>query len=333
MTAPESSRVVAIERGVTDERADTVSRRRGTLGALAWNLALEAELVRVLALLDPLEVVVFKGPLLTRQIYGDLRQRISSDNDLLIRPEDVGHVLWVLFEDGYEPLPYDVPERTLRATGRTTLLKRVEGMLHSVDLHTEAFSRPHFSVPDGLVREHLEGVEVHGRTMLRFDRHLAFAHLVAHFVQHRFEQHILRDLGAAWTRWQVDLRGIGYREFAARTCTVEALEYSLTAAQALGFSDGPSLGATTKRARLVLRGFRPERIQEPVHLGYVRGFWSTLLVRPSAVPKLAWRGIVLPEHELEVRHQAEYRPAMRWQRLQAPLTELKARLWRGIRAR
>jgi hypothetical protein len=296
-----------------------------SLGSIAWNLALEAELVRVLGVLDPIEVVVFKGPLLTRQIYGDLSARQSADNDLLIRSEDAERTLCALSRDGYRVLPFDVPERTLAHEGRVTLLKNVASMVHSVDLHVNAFSESLFRVSPELVRAHLEPVELHGRRVLRFDRKLAFAHLVAHFVQHRFEEHILRDLGEAWTRWQDVLHGQRFREFAAQTCTREAFEYAVSAAHALDLTLGPKIATTCPRARFVLGVFPPERIPEPVHLGYVRCLWSTLLVRPSAVPKLALRGLVLSEREFEVRHQREYEPWMRLQRLRAPIDELVAR--------
>jgi hypothetical protein len=145
---------------------------------------------------------------------------------------------------------------------------------------------------------------------------------VAHFVQHRFEEHILRDLGEAWTRWQDVLCGQRFRAFAARTCTREAFEYAVSSAHALDLTCGPTIPATCARARFVLGVFPPERILEPAYLGYVRGLWSTFLVRPSAVPKLAWRGLALSEQELEVRHQREYEPWMRLQRLRAPIDEL-----------
>ncbi|HEY6078301.1 MAG TPA: nucleotidyltransferase family protein, partial [Polyangiaceae bacterium] len=106
-----------------------------SLGSIAWNLALEAELVRVLGVLDPIEAVAFKGPLLTRQIYGDLSERQSADNDLLVSSQDAQSALRALGVDGYRPLPFEVPERTLAHTGRLTLVKNVAAMMHSVDLH------------------------------------------------------------------------------------------------------------------------------------------------------------------------------------------------------
>ncbi|HET7541857.1 MAG TPA: nucleotidyltransferase family protein [Polyangiaceae bacterium] len=297
-----------------------------SLGSIAWNLTLEAELVRVLTVLDPVEAVVFKGPLLTRQLYGDLGARISSDNDLLIRSEDAGQALRALARDGYHPLPFDVAESTLAAQGRVTLLKNASSVVHTVDLHVAAFANSLFRVSAELVRAHLEPVALHGRTLLRFDKKLAFAHLVAHFVQHRFDDRILKDLGQAWTRWQDVLRGESFREFAERTCTLEAFEYAISAAHALGLTLGPKIAATCPRTRFVLRAFPPERIFEPIYLGYVRALWSTLLVRPTAMPKLAWRGVVLPARELAVRQQRPYEPWMRLERLRAPFDELFARL-------
>ena len=56
-------------------------------------------------------------------------------------------------------------------------------------------------------------------------RPLAFVHMVAHYLQHLFEESKLPILGAAWDAWDLDMSAI--RELAGKTCTVEGLEFSL----------------------------------------------------------------------------------------------------------
>jgi hypothetical protein len=62
-----------------------------------------AELVRLVKLLEGknIPVISLKGPLLARQLYGELGLRYAGDIDLLVRPENVGPAHIVLGEAGY----------------------------------------------------------------------------------------------------------------------------------------------------------------------------------------------------------------------------------------
>ena len=104
------------------------------LERMATNLRMEDELLGVLTLLDSLPVVVFKGPLLTRLIYGDLRQRASADNDLWVAEPHIGQALARLLAHGYRATPGLDPEGALRRVGQVALF-HPEPRRPSVDLH------------------------------------------------------------------------------------------------------------------------------------------------------------------------------------------------------
>lgn len=127
---------------------------------LATNLRVERALLDVLDLLPEFRVVVFKGGLLTRLIYGDLRKRASADNDLWIEEPDCSTALRRLLDAGFLPLPGIDPERAMRRNGQVALWPGgVMGEV-SLDLHAEPFMAALFPVRIEDIRPHL--IEVPG---------------------------------------------------------------------------------------------------------------------------------------------------------------------------
>jgi hypothetical protein len=282
-------------------------------------------------LLAPARVVSFKGPLLTRKLYGELGRRTSSDIDILVSSEDAPTALERLLADGYRGLPYGDPRTALSTKGSVNLYRSPESRTPSVDLHVHAFNPTLFEVSPQTIDEHLEQVSVHGTDVLTFDAPLSFVHMVAHFVTHRFERVILRDIGAAWDAWQRELDVDALSQLAKRTCTLEALEYALQASHTLGFAKREPLPVTTFRARLVQKRFAPRRIAEHESEGYINGFWSTFLVRPSAIPELALRGVYMSPEELSLRYQEPPSWRLFVRRATGPLRELRDRIQNRVR--
>jgi hypothetical protein len=68
-----------------------------------------AELVRLVKLLEEknIPVISLKGPLLSRQLYGELGLRHAGDIDLLVKPENAGRANALLLEAGYRRLAPD----------------------------------------------------------------------------------------------------------------------------------------------------------------------------------------------------------------------------------
>ncbi len=292
---------------------------------LLQNLKLESELVRTQSLLSPIPVLFFKGPLLTRRLHGDLRKRVSADNDIVVRKRDARAALAKLLAAGFQALPYLEAYRYLGRHGKVGLFHGGDTRAASIDLHTEPFDRALFRADEDLVWERTEEVEIHGQTVRTFDAVLSFLHLVSHFVQHRFELQVLRDVGIAWDRWADELEPDDVRAVAERTTGVEPVEFALEAAHRLGLSQRQPLPITRVRCRQVLSWFPPERLREDPHLGYLRAFLATYLAQPKRLPAQALRGVLLPPDELAAA--ANQPPSFRLylQRASGPLEELRRR--------
>ncbi len=113
------------------------------------NLALTAELLRLLARLEAAGVVAapFKGPVLAVSAYGDLGRRDFLDLDLLVRPPGIAAAERVLEAEGYRPEFALDPARgaELVATDcERAFVHPTRGAV--VDLHW-GFSHIHFRFP------------------------------------------------------------------------------------------------------------------------------------------------------------------------------------------
>lgn len=114
-----------------------------TVAVSALNLSRSAQLVRLMERLNArgVRALAFKGPTLSRTLYGDLARRASSDLDILVHPRQAAAVRPLLLEDGYM-LP---PRRRHRggsllhglvpAAGRDDTLLPPAAPLAAVDVH------------------------------------------------------------------------------------------------------------------------------------------------------------------------------------------------------
>lgn len=260
---------------------------------LATNLRVERVLLEALEALDGLDVVVFKGGLLTRRIYGDLRSRASADNDLLVRSADGPEALGRLMARGYAALPGLDATRALVRNGQVALFRGAAGDEPSLDLHVSAFSPYFFSVAPDVVWSHLETVSLHGRQVTTFDAPLAFCHMVAHFLQHLLEVAQLEHIGRAWETLGRAVPSAELRAVAARTCGEASLEYVLGLAAEFGHVSAETLPMTKSRARLAARvAGRPFLDRGPT--SGLRALVVLWVTGPGRLPAALTRGF-LPE--------------------------------------
>lgn len=171
--------------------------RRATIDfeALAQNLRVEGELLRIRAALDGIPFAVFKGPILTKRLFHNLDSRESRDNDILVRQRDGVAALSRLVERGYLPLHEEFePALVLQRTGQISLAIPGAPERPSLDLHIRAFSDHFFAVDEEFLWNSLVTTKVQGESFLTFGDDLMFCHLVAHYIQHLFEPEMLREL-------------------------------------------------------------------------------------------------------------------------------------------
>ena len=75
------------------------------LNIIHWNLIQANQLITILKLLEEkgINVIPFKGPILSAQAYGDLGYRIFCDIDILINPKDFSRVYNTMINEGFRP--------------------------------------------------------------------------------------------------------------------------------------------------------------------------------------------------------------------------------------
>lgn len=277
---------------------------------LATNLRVEKALLEVLEVLPEFRVVVFKGGLLTRLIYGDLRKRASADNDLWVEEPECSRALGRLLESGFRALPGIDPRAALRRNGQVALWPRGDMDEVSLDLHAEPFMGALFPVRSEDVVPHLIEVPLHERQVLTFDEPLSLVHMVAHYLQHRLERDHLEEIGAAWDAWALDEKEL--RELARRTCSEPALEHALHLCWELGHCRKAPLSVTSRRARLCRLLDSKDRGQLPPTKGRVLSFF---LAAPSRLPKAAIAEIFLEDDDRTSRYGPGSRMRQTWLRV------------------
>jgi len=192
---------------------------------LLENLRLERALLDALEVLTSLDVVSFKGTLLTRRLHGNLSGRVSTDNDLLVHPEDFEHAIELLLAQGYRlfgPIG-STPER-LGAFDQLELYPPVGRTEVVLDLHRYAFSRLHFAANESSVWQNLESSELHGRLLQTFCPELTLVHLVAHAISHGLSERTLEDLHTAMSVLGPSLDFERTRAIARQTVGLTAFE-------------------------------------------------------------------------------------------------------------
>lgn len=264
---------------------------------LATNLRVEGALLSALDLLRDFPVVVFKGAVLTRLIYGDLRQRASADNDLWVRSARSHAALDHLLAHGYEPLLGLDPHAALRRVGQVALWPHGDLEQPSLDLHEAAFSSRFFRASERALSEHLMEVELHGRRVLTFDRPLALCHQVAHWVQHHLDPAHLPTIADSWSAWRRTwlTSTSGLSALGQQTCTEEALSLALALAHPQASPPLPLPG----RARFIHSGIEGWGL--PSH-HLLRKLSSLFLVAPHRLPEGMLGALLLEPDELRSRY-------------------------------
>lgn len=276
---------------------------------LATNLRVEKALLEVLDLLQDFRVVVFKGGLLTRLIYGDLRMRASADNDIWIEEPACSQALMRLIAAGYRALPGIDPQRALRRNGQVALWPHGDIDAVSLDLHAEPFMGALFRVQRDAILAHLIEVPIHDRQVLTFDEPLSLVHMVAHYLQHRLERDHLEEIGAAWDAWSLDERAL--RSLARHTCSEPALEHALRLCSELHHCQKEPLRLTSRRAQLCGVFDSKDREQLPPTKGRILSF---LLAAPSRLPRAVLSEVFLDEDDLISRYGQGPRLYQTWRR-------------------
>lgn len=266
---------------------------------LATNLRVEGALLPVLDCLSGLPVVVFKGALLTRLLFGDLRRRASADNDLWVPERYAEEALSRLLSTGFCPLPGLDASRALKRAGQVALWPGGDFDAVSCDLHLAPFARGMFSVDEDVLQKHLVVVPLHGREVTTFDKPLAFVHLVAHYLQHRLERSHLWEIAVAWDSWELEEAEL--LELAKQTCTQPALEFAVVAAQNTGWMTRPAFAARHPRARVLLH--LTDSGQKIGGESSAR-LLSLFLAAPLRVPRQLWSGVLLEPDDLRARYGA-----------------------------
>lgn len=272
---------------------------------LATNLRVEDSLLAVMSLLDGLEFVVFKGPILTKMIYGDLRCRASADNDIWVDWDHVFDALDRFLAVGYSALPGLDPRAAIVRVGQVALV-HADRSRPSLDLHAEPFSGRFFQVDPQTLRAHLMEVDVHGVSTKTFRPELAFVHLVAHFIQHHFEEALLPDIWAAWDRWSRDesIRQ-GIFKLAPATCTMPAIALTLRLAAKAVRTEAPiPVLLISTWGRLRLASVRSLLATSLGQRAISRKFLALFLVAPTGLLPGIFRATFLAKDDLASRYGA-----------------------------
>lgn len=287
---------------------------------LATNLRVERDLLSLLEILSPLEVAVFKGPLLGLRLYGNWTARASADNDILVRSDQAPDALRRLTRAGYRALPGVEPERALTIEGQVELWPEGDLRRVPVDLHIRAFSGKLFEEHSERVWSEMEWLEIQGRSVRTFNAPLTLVHLVAHALAHHGEASHLRDVAQAWRRWGESLEVSSLQNLAEDTMGLRSFLFGLAlAARATGqlFELAPFGAAVSAKA---------SRLAAFVPLGngrLLRAFVLFYAVGTPAALRGVGRGLFPRSDELSER----YGPGPRFNKVRRHLLLRSRQLW------
>jgi hypothetical protein len=165
------------------------------------NVLYAAELLKVKQIFDAhgLDFVVFKGPCLAVQAYGNLSMRSFSDIDVIVAPEDALKAQHSLMRAGYAPLPKRDPALFDALTRSGLFLKlaheqsfgRNEGGRSEpsfiVDVHWQAGEQSVISVDFDWLRDHSQEIALSGQSLRSPDSLSSIILLCVHGSKHQWE--------------------------------------------------------------------------------------------------------------------------------------------------
>jgi hypothetical protein len=326
-------------------QADTVERSRQDFAiskgevegqnvhrVLARNLLLEAELRAILRTFNEreIQVAVLKGIPLTRRLHGHLAWRHMLDIDLLVHRHDVPRAAQTLEELAYLLGPFHSIDGDLRSDFQSVLFRDSAcGFRLWVELHWSAFPPQMFDVPEELPWSRTQKFEVAGEEALVFDPAMTLLHLASHFAQHRLsEPRILRDIANAWELWSNLVSSSDLEQLATTTGVVHALDFSLRAAQDLGWTARPPCPLVSRQANLLRRLLPSQRLLEESHSYYERTLLTALLLRPRRAAGWLLHQAAPPAERLSAIYQEPLGPLLYLRYLTRPARVL-LRLSRG----
>ncbi len=231
---PETSEPSSVAEPETREQVDVRAQQR----VAAWNLQVEAELLRLLDAFaaQTLPVAVLKGTPRARALHGHLGARALGDNDLLVRRRDVPRAHAVLRDLGYnEPAPWRL-ETALRTSHEYPMWKDTVSGRVSVDLHWRALEPLLYPLAEADVWRRFTEVVLRGRRLLVPEPSLALLLGATQLVLHGVcEPTRARELLAAWSQAspgeRTEARALARRAGAEPTLLVAlAVAQGLTAA-------------------------------------------------------------------------------------------------------
>jgi hypothetical protein len=250
----------------------------------ALNRLMERELSAIARAFEQagIQLAVLKGVPLTRRLYGGLHGRFSIDNDLMVRRADVEPAVRVLGNLGYTASDARRLTDDLSSTFQHPMRRYAAGALLRAELHWHAFPPHLFRVREELLWSHMTSMVVDGQSVYVFDEVMTLLHLASHYVQHRCsENKVLRDVGAAWQRWEAQIDQRELKELAARCGLDGALAYAIDAANQAGLCAAPAPLAC-RRARWVAR-VMPKELEDG-DPSYRAMLGSLLLATPTKFP-------------------------------------------------
>jgi hypothetical protein len=297
---------------------------------LANNLRVEAELIEVTRAFDAqgIEHLVLKGVPLVLALYQQLDARWIGDNDLLIRSEDQQRAIEVVQGLGYQPKRD--PAVALRYDGRATFRRVHEHSEAIVDLHCKAFDPLLFAVPDDVVWQHRQHMDIGGHRVSVLDRELTLLHQAAHCAQHAMmEPRTLRDFSRAWNDWGGELDLVDLERMARACGLLDAFVFGLWVAQDLGMLLRPPPNWAAPRATLLRRVLSTRQLFRPTgDMPYLRMAAMGVLLSGAQQRHFLKTYLFPPAAKLD----ALYKGGPRWGRyairLARPLMRLASRGFR-----
>ena len=281
------------------------------LQLIAVNLRLEGELLNLLDLLAGLRVVVFKGPLLTKQIYGDLRYRQSCDNDLWVPAEHLDAALERLLQAGYLPLENYDSRLALKTAGQVALWPGGDLGYPSADLHAQPFSVKIFHVEEKFLEQYLVVSDFHGVPVRQFSPVLAMAHLCAHSAQHFFvskQKKEVRDAFFAFNKAQ-DLAE--FEKVSRHTCSLKVAQAVLLWSGVERVYVSAILGKISPLAALCAYSLN----KGPEATYFTRQLWVLFLRLSPRIIRSLIRAIFPTKNELSMRYDSGNRISQQWKHL------------------
>ncbi|WP_419176484.1 nucleotidyltransferase family protein [Desulfosediminicola sp.] len=136
------------------------------------------------------DVIPFKGPILSQRLYGDPAKRSFGDLDILVRPEYVFSAITVLRDAGYTPqLEISEEQLDLYCEHEDNIIFSNASLSSVIELHWElsgrVFSRPYMYLD---VVERCAAIDIAGKELLAFGDEDLLVYLCVHGAKHSWDR-------------------------------------------------------------------------------------------------------------------------------------------------